>query len=165
MKKKFLLAVLLLQTIICFAQFSYKDSIKLYIKNYISTHEVIKGEDKKRLQFFDKDVIQWKKHCDLHDFYSVLLHLNYSNPALNAQSDVFQLHTNYDINLLSYLRKKDGHEVIVFLNLSGNNFRFELLDKWISGTFREAFLHYQNDFSINRSFEIKAWQWLVWVKE
>jgi len=121
--------------------------------------------NKTRLKFFDKDVIQWKKHCELHDFYATILQLHYNNPALNARSDLFQLHTNTDASVLSYLRKKDEHEVIVFLNLSDHTVRFELLDKWISGKFNEVFLHQENDFSVNRSFEIKAWQWLVWVKE
>jgi alpha-amylase len=121
--------------------------------------------NKTRLKFFDKDVIQWKKHCELHDFYATILQLHYNNPALNARSDLFQLHTNTDASVLSYLRKKDEHEVIVFLNLSDHTVRFELLDKWISGKFSEVFLHQENDFSVNRSFEIKAWQWLVWVKE
>jgi glycosidase len=120
--------------------------------------------NKKRLKFFDKDVIQWKKHCELHEFYRTLLHLQHNNAALNANSDLFQLHTNYDADVLSYLRKKEEHEVLVFLNLSGHVVRFELLDKWVEGKFREAFLHHENDFSVNRNFEMKAWEWLVWVK-
>jgi len=121
--------------------------------------------NKTRLKFFDKDVIQWKKHCELHNFYATLLQLHHNNPALDARSDLFQLHTNNDANLLAYLRKKDEHEVIVFLNLIDHTVRFDLLDKWIAGNFREAFTHHENDFSINRNFEIKPWQWLVWVKK
>lgn len=44
--------VLLFFSCVVFAQ-SYKDSIELYIKNYINTHEVVKGEDKKQIHFFD----------------------------------------------------------------------------------------------------------------
>jgi uncharacterized protein len=32
---------------------SYRDSIQLYIKNYIDNHEVVKGDDKNQLHFFD----------------------------------------------------------------------------------------------------------------
>jgi hypothetical protein len=39
------------------------------------------------------------------------------------------------------------------------------LDSWAGGKFREVFLHHENDFSVNRSFEMKAWEWRVWVKE
>jgi len=31
---------------------SYKDSMKLYLKNYVDNHEVVKGDDKKKINFF-----------------------------------------------------------------------------------------------------------------
>lgn len=119
----------------------------------------------KRLKFFDKDVIDWKKKNALHEFYRTLLHLHHNNPALNATSDLFPLHTSNDANVLAYLRKKDGHEVIVILNLSGHPVRFDVLDSWVGGKFREVFLHNENDFSRSRNFVMKAWEWRVWVKE
>ncbi len=101
---------------------------------------------------------------ELHEFYRTLLHLHHNNPALNANSDLFPLHTSNDANVLGYLRKKDKNEVIVFLNLSDHAVRFHVLDSWAGGKFREVFLHHENDFSVNRSFEMKAWEWRVWVK-
>ena len=110
-------------------------------------------------------MIEWKKHLELHEFYQTLLELKHSNPALNANSEIFQLHTSCDPTVLAYLRKKDGHEVLVFLNLSDHLVRFDLLDRWITGKFREVFSHAHNNFSVERSFEMKAWEWLVFVKE
>lgn len=118
----------------------------------------------KRLEFFDKDVIEWKKHCELHEFYRTLLHLKQNNSALNVNSDCFPLHTNCAANVLAYLRKNGEQEVMVLLNLSDHKVRFDMLDNWIRGKFREAFSHRENDFSLNISFELKAWDWLVWVK-
>lgn len=51
---------------VSFAQSTYEDSINNYIKNYINTHEVIKGEDRKKIHFFDVNekyrvVAQFKK--------------------------------------------------------------------------------------------------------
>lgn len=34
------------------AQTSYKDSLQVYIENYVKDHEVVKGKDKKSMQFF-----------------------------------------------------------------------------------------------------------------
>ncbi|MEJ7671206.1 MAG: alpha-amylase family glycosyl hydrolase [Chitinophagaceae bacterium] len=34
----------------------------------------------KRLQFFDKDQIEWRQECELHDFYKTLLHLRKTIP-------------------------------------------------------------------------------------
>jgi glycosidase len=120
--------------------------------------------NRKRLKFFDKDVIEWKKNCELDEFYQRLLHLRRDNPALNANSDVFRLHTSMDANVFAYLRKKEAHEVLVILNLSGNTVRFDILEKWLQGNFRELFRHEENDFSVNRNFEMKEWEWRVFVR-
>jgi uncharacterized protein (DUF1684 family) len=53
MKTSFLLTILSLQVLTSIAQTSYKDSIKLYVKNYVAGHEVVKGEDKKQMHFYD----------------------------------------------------------------------------------------------------------------
>jgi uncharacterized protein (DUF1684 family) len=37
------------------ANSSYTDSINAFIKNYVATHEVVKGEDRKHLHFFPAD--------------------------------------------------------------------------------------------------------------
>lgn len=55
MKKLFLFNLSILIAAVCFAQASYQDSIKNYVKNYIDTHEVVKGEDRKQLHFFEID--------------------------------------------------------------------------------------------------------------
>lgn len=53
MKKTFLFAFSSFITVFSLAQSSYKDSIKAFIKNYVNTHEVVKGDDRKQLHFFD----------------------------------------------------------------------------------------------------------------
>jgi alpha-amylase len=66
--------------------------------------------------------------------------------------------------VLAYLRKKGEDEVIVFLNLSDHAVRFDLLERWVQGKFKEVFLNKENDFGVNKSFEMKGWEWRVWVK-
>src|SRR5450432_287516 len=77
--------------------------------------------NKKRLHFFDKDLIDWEYPCHLHAFYKVLLNLRKTNPALNGGTEV-----NYPVILpnsagewvLSFLRRFQNREVLVILNLS-----------------------------------------------
>jgi hypothetical protein len=38
-----------------YTQTAYKDSIEAYIKTYVETHEVVKGEDRKDLRFYAAD--------------------------------------------------------------------------------------------------------------
>lgn len=37
----------------CLAQSAYKDSVDAFIKNYVNTHEVVKGQDRMQLHFFN----------------------------------------------------------------------------------------------------------------
>lgn len=120
--------------------------------------------NKKRLKFFDKDVIEWKKHCELHEFYQTLLNLHHNHPALGVNGELFRLHTSADDKVLAYLRKNGEHEVIVLLNFSPHLARFDILESWVKGNFREVFTHVTNDFASNKSFEMKGWEWMVWVK-
>ena len=53
--KNHLLLFLLLLSSAAFAQKSYEDSMQSYLKNYVETHEVVKGEDRKALRFFPVD--------------------------------------------------------------------------------------------------------------
>ena len=119
----------------------------------------------KRLKFFDKDVIEWKKHNQLEDFYTSLLTLHHTHPALHVKSEVFRLHSSQDRNVLTYMRKKDNHEVIVILNLCNHLVKFDILNDWVRGRFKEIFSGTEYDFSKNRNFEMKAWEYRVYVKE
>jgi len=52
---KFIPIALLLFAGIANAQTTYKDSMRQYINDYVATHEVVKDDDKKYLQFFAID--------------------------------------------------------------------------------------------------------------
>jgi glycosidase len=118
----------------------------------------------KRLKFFDKDLIEWKENIELHSFYKTLLSLHHLHPALAAGSELFRLHTSADANVFAYLRKKEEKEVLVILNLSSNFVRFDLLDNWVAGNFKEIFSGEEKNFSFGRSFEMKEREWVVWEK-
>jgi uncharacterized protein len=53
MKRTIFLVVLALQAAVSFSQSSYRDSITAYIKNYINSHEVVKGDNRKQLHFYE----------------------------------------------------------------------------------------------------------------
>jgi uncharacterized protein len=55
MYKTGLLFTFIAISLIATAQSTYKDSIKLYISNYVEKHEVVKGDDRKKLHFFTVD--------------------------------------------------------------------------------------------------------------
>jgi uncharacterized protein (DUF1684 family) len=55
MKKSTLLIIILVISVICPAQQSYRDSIHAFIKDYTDKHEVVTGDNKKFLSFYPID--------------------------------------------------------------------------------------------------------------
>ena len=73
----------------------------------------------KRLEFFDKDAIQWTGKNELQDFYKTLLNLHSNHPALRGgdpQVQTYRLKTTHDEHVFAYLRKNGDKEVLVVLN-------------------------------------------------
>jgi alpha-amylase len=75
----------------------------------------------KRLQFFDKDSIEWKDNISLHNFYKTLLALR--KRKANLFSDSATQITFFDQllpkNILGYQLKNETEEIIVLLNMNG----------------------------------------------
>jgi alpha-amylase len=121
----------------------------------------------KRLQFFEKDVIDWKDNNELHSFYQTLLKLHSENAALNGDktiSPVLKLSTSANDKVLAYLRKNGSHEVVVLLNLSKETVDLDVTDSSVEGNFKEIFSKTGNDFSSNRKFKMEPWSYQVFVK-
>ncbi|MBL0357037.1 MAG: 1,4-alpha-glucan branching protein [Chitinophagaceae bacterium] len=98
--------------------------------------------NRKRLQFFEKDPIEWNGSYELNDFYKTLLDFRKHSPALRAGDDAvktYWVNTTDDTHVLSYLRKSGDNEVLVFINLSNNEASFSVKDKAANGEFLSLF--------------------------
>ena len=120
--------------------------------------------NEKRLKFFDKDLIEWQGIPALHSFYKTLLELHHHHPALQAQSEVFRLHTSADTSVFAYLRKNGDREVMTVINFSDHLVKFDLLPNWLQGSFREVFTGEETDFSITRNFEMEPRVYWVFTR-
>lgn len=122
----------------------------------------------KRLEFFDKDPIPWTGTNELHGFYKTLLNLKSTNAALRGgdpDAKTFILGNTAPNKVFAYLRKKGEEEVLVVLNMSGQeNLRFEITDNTLTGTFQNAFSFAPNDFTDRKAFEMQPYEYLVYVK-
>jgi len=121
-----------------------------------------------RLKFFDKDAIAWTGTNASHDFYKALLNLKTNNPALrsgDATVQTFRIKTSDPKNVFAYLRKKENREVLVLLNLSAKrDLHFDIAVEMITGIFKNIFSAAANDFTKEKSFEMQAWEYLVYEK-
>lgn len=121
----------------------------------------------KRLKFFDKDPIPWTGKYELHDFYKTLLRLHAANPALRGgdpNAHTLLLANSAGDKIFAFLRKNGADEVAVVLNMSNEEVRFEITDSKFSGNFKNVFSGTLNDFSSSKSFDMQAWEYLVYVK-
>jgi alpha-amylase len=123
--------------------------------------------NKKRLEFFKKDVIKWSWKYELEDFYKTLFNLRSKNPALRANDEnakTFRINTSENTKLFSFLRVNGDREVFVLLNLSDTDIMVEINDEQIKGSFKNSFTGEYQDFSVNGKSELKAWDYKIFEK-
>ncbi len=121
----------------------------------------------KRLEFFEKDVIQWMGQYELTDFYKTLFHLKSTNPALRGGDPAvttYFINTTENGKILAYLRKNGQDEVLVVLNLSKESVNFSIQDTMVQGSFKNLFEKTDRNWSDNPSLSMKPGDYAVFVK-
>jgi glycosidase len=121
----------------------------------------------KRLEFFEKDLIQWDGKYELHDFYKTLLHLRKTNKALRSGDEAvttFMVNTSANNNLLAFIRKNEESEVLVLLNMTWDKVQFIIEDDNVYGNYKNVFSKDTVNVSLNTNFELNAWGYLVLEK-
>lgn len=131
---------------------------------------IYSGEEmpnEKRLQFFEKDAIEWNGQYLLHDFYKTLLALRKTNPALRSADNsvtTFHIITEGGKSLVAFLRKQDVHEVLVFLNLCNEAIGFTIKDQLINGRYINVFNKAENFLEPGTFIKMKPWEYAVYKK-
>lgn len=121
----------------------------------------------KRLEFFEKDPIEWNGKFELHEFYKTLLTLHATHPALNGYekiAPVQRLHTSDDAHVLAYLRKSENKEVLVVLNLSNKNLNLTINDGTIEGVFNNVFDGSKTELNNQNALSLPAWAYFVFER-
>ena len=131
----------------------------------------------KRLQFFEKDPIEWKAEQDpaawkgafaLHDFYKRLLGLRRRNAALQAgrPDSVQRLHTKADDRSFIFRRTNGGDEVLVLLNLSAEVLTIPVQELGLGsgGTFQALFLGGIHQFTEDMLIQLAPWGYEVYER-
>jgi glycosidase len=118
----------------------------------------------KRLEFFEKDPIEWEGEFELVDFYKTLFKARKNHPALHVAAMAQRLTTTADDRILAFIRKSSDRAVIVLLNLSRDTTRFHVKDDKAKGSMRNLFSGHYFDFdNQDISFEIAAGEFLVYL--
>ncbi|MEP7166341.1 MAG: alpha-amylase family glycosyl hydrolase [Ferruginibacter sp.] len=121
----------------------------------------------KRLEFFEKDIIEWNGIYELHTFYHTLLELHTNNPALRAADAsviTYPIDTGENNNVIAFLRKNGNSEVLVLLNFSNEGIIFELNNQELEGKYNNVFNKEITSVMTGKEFELKPWGYLVYEK-
>lgn len=121
----------------------------------------------KRLEFFEKDPIQWNGSYQLEDFYKTLLKLKSENPALrggDSQVTTYFIKTTNPDKVLAYLRRNGKDEVLVLLNLSKEAVDFSLEDDHVAGNFQNVFNNHTLGLNVGTELQLNQGDFLVLKK-
>ena len=120
--------------------------------------------NKKRLQFFDKDQINWSvEQPALHEFYKTLSTLRKTHTAI-VSGETFNLPVQTD-GVMAYLRQDDLSTIFVLLNLSNHHHKVEISHEKLHGVFRNVFSGMAFNFNHSVPFELLSGDYFVYVKE
>ncbi|MFT3793181.1 alpha-amylase family glycosyl hydrolase [Flavobacterium sp.] len=119
------------------------------------------------LQFFDKDLIEWKQH-PFAGMYQKLFELKHQNQALwNGANggEMIRIFNDKPQQVISFSREKNGDQILSIVNFSAQPTTVILDSKYQKGNYKEWFN--QTDYKIKGAdaFTLAPWKYLVLVKQ
>ncbi|MFQ5650830.1 MAG: alpha-amylase family glycosyl hydrolase [bacterium] len=120
----------------------------------------------KRLDFFEKDVIDWREH-EFARLYTTLLNLKKVNKALwNGEhgGEMQRLATSNDESVFAFARRKEGDAVLAVFNLSDQRQSITLEMDDEQGEYKEIFSREKVSLAGKAVLELAPWGYKVFVK-
>jgi len=120
----------------------------------------------KRLQFFDKDLIEWKED-KLRPLFTRLNELKRDQPALwNAEygGNLRRIMHEESRDVMTFVREKNGSRVIVCINFSSDFKRFRLSHYAYQGMYEDYFLNHQVSLALDAGITLKPFEYKIFVK-
>lgn len=120
----------------------------------------------KRLDFFEKDPIQWKD-CKLKNIYTKLFNLKKSNNALFngvRGGKLIDIKTNKDTIVYSFSREKMKDKIFVIFNMSNKPIDVSLSSNKMAGRYKELFTGKSIKLKNSASIKLEPWGYKVFVK-
>jgi hypothetical protein len=117
----------------------------------------------KRLDFFERDPIQWKDH-KFRGLYTTLLNFKKQNKALwngTSGGELVRIKTANDQAIFAFSRSKDNDEVVGIFNLTDKKQTFSSAEQ---GSFTDLFSGAPVSLGKQTRIELKPWDYRVLVK-
>lgn len=121
---------------------------------------------KKRLEFFERDPINWKDDSEFRNFYTKLLHLKRNNDALlngTRGAPMDKLAVSDTTNIYAFHRSGNGDKVVVFLNMSDDKLMVQVNDQDLAGSYRRLFTEEDVSLTTKDRMNLNPWEYRVYV--
>lgn len=122
--------------------------------------------NKKRLEFFEKDPIQWQEH-HIGDLYKNLFALMKNNTALwHAKwgSTMVKVPNNAESEVFSFVRQNEKDKVFAVFNFSDEKKTVEFKESLYYGKYKDFISNELVELNVNTKLEMEPWGYKVYVK-
>ena len=120
----------------------------------------------KRLEFFEKDAIQWKEHY-IGDLYKNLFALLKSNTALwHAKwgATMIKVPNNYETEVLSFVRQNEKDKVFAVFNFSKEKKEINFKESLFKGNYTDFSTLEKVNLNQNTNLTLEPWSYKVYIK-
>jgi len=118
----------------------------------------------KRLEFFEKDQINWNQGEDFTAFYTQLNQIKKDNPALwnaNYGGTMTPININVPQDVLAFSREKDDNKIIVYINVTAEPQQLIVSSEEAFGNFKELLSDQEMVIDEITGFELEPWAYYV----
>ena len=116
----------------------------------------------KRLEFFEKDLIDFSDNDDFTGFYKMLNSLKKQHPALQSQErdgNMSEISNNHPQKVWSFKRSKGESEVVAIFNLSRDSLDVTLEEDFKSVNY--VSMHDSTDVEITGEVALQPWEYKI----
>ena len=118
----------------------------------------------KRLQFFEKDPIQWREHPN-GELYRKLFALKKANTALwNGAWGALMVHVPSDPGIFSFVRRNDRDKVFAVFNFTKEAKTAKFQESLYHGTYTDFFSGEKVELGADTALKLGPWDYRVFVK-
>ncbi len=117
----------------------------------------------KRLEFFEKDQIEWKEH-QFFELYKALFTLKHDNKALwngDFGGSFTRLESSNQTNIFAFVREKDDNKVVAIFNLSDQKDDYEISGDLLTGEYQQFMTDKTVDLSEKETMTLEPWEYVV----
>lgn len=119
----------------------------------------------RRLEFFERDPIEWTPNPSLTAFYRTLAQLRRTHPALHSGAATRRVPSTQNESIYALVREAGAQRVLAILNLTARDVTADLHDPQLAGRWRDVFSGEAIEQTAHVPVVLRAWAFRVLVSQ